>query len=204
MAEKGRFYVFEGIDGSGKSTCAKNVYDFLVKNYYECILTEEPNEKFGIRKVIKEQLICNNTKINDGIADLLGYALDRRIHDLNLIIPSIEKGKIVVSDRRYHSFVYQVVSGVDLNYAIAVNSFALKPDRTFIFDIDAETAMQRISGRKVNDKFEKIDFLDRVAEKYRELPSHLTGEKIDIIDARKLEEEVQQQVIKIIKEDLRL
>ena len=204
MAEKGRFYVFEGIDGSGKSTCAKSVYDFLVKNYYECVLTEEPNEKFGIRKIIKEHLICNNTKINVGIADLLGYALDRRIHDVMLIIPSIEMGKMVICDRRYHSCVYQAASGVSLAYALSVNSFAVKPDRTFICDIDAKTAMQRISGRKFNDKFENISFLDKVAEKYRELPSHLTDEKIDIIDARKSEEEVKQQVIKIIKEDLRL
>jgi len=204
MPGKGKFYVFEGIDGSGKSSVARTVHNFLSIKYIESVLTEEPY-KYGIGGLIRDMIMAQDAETSE-LTDLLAYALDRSLHVRNLIEPALKEGKVVISDRYYHSFIYNLKSG-DAKYlerAKIINSFFPKPDITFVLDADAETVMKRFGSRNVRYKYEILPRMRELAANYRTLDLYFPGERIEMIDADLPEEEVKQQVINIVIEDLGL
>src|SRR3990170_7023345 len=99
---KGKFIVFEGPDGSGKTTQSRLVANALRKRGYRVFVTSEPWKK-GLRNLIKNRFLSKNAKLNDGVIDALLFTADRRIHILLEIIPMLKKYDIVLSDRYYHS-----------------------------------------------------------------------------------------------------
>ncbi|MCL4365596.1 dTMP kinase [Candidatus Marsarchaeota archaeon] len=160
------FISFEGIDGSGKTTQAKLIYDELRKNH-KCVLTREPTQgDIGnfVKKLIKRK------KINPMAAQLL-FAADRSFHLENLIKPKLKSNNIVVTDRYYLSTIaYGKASGLNESWLELVNSRFLKPDITFVFDIDPKVAIRRIeSRRKGTAYFEKLKFLKTTRNVYRRL-----------------------------------
>ncbi|MDZ7548370.1 dTMP kinase, partial [Clostridium perfringens] len=104
---RGKFIVFEGGEGSGKSTILDMVYDYLIQNNVECIKTREPGGikiSEDIRKII---LDTKNTEM-DSKTEALLYTAARRQHLVEKVIVEIEKGKIVLCDRFiYSSLAYQ-------------------------------------------------------------------------------------------------
>jgi len=99
---KGKFIVFEGLDGSGQSTQAGLLKDFLLEKGYEVILTKEPTieSEAGrkIRKVLDKKLNLSPKELQEL------FAQDRKEHLENIIIPALKQGKMVISDR-YFSLV---------------------------------------------------------------------------------------------------
>lgn len=203
--DKGKFIVFEGGDGSGKSTILDMVYDYLIENNIECIKTREPGG-IKISEDIREVILnTKNTKM-DSRTEALLYAAARRQHLVEKVIPKIDKGAIVLCDRFiYSSLAYQGYArniGIDEIYQI--NKFAVgeyMPDLNILFDLSPEIGLERINKNKEREinrlDLEKIDFHNKVRDGYLKLYEE-NKEKFVKINAEKSIEEVFNVVKEII------
>jgi len=162
--QKHLFIVFEGIDGSGKTTQARMLADFLKSSDLPCILTFEPTGgEVGatIRRMLQDDLTMNV------LTEALLFAADRSEHLERDIRPALESGKIVVCDRyKYASIAYQTARGMKFQDVAALNDFAPAPDIVFYIDIDPAIGLNRIRD---TDKFENIELLEKVREVYLKL-----------------------------------
>lgn len=172
------FITFEGIDGSGKSTQSRMLYDRLKRMGYRVHLTREPG----------------GTKVGDTVRNFLLYSDDAEMHYRTkallfsvsfaqqieeVVKPLLDDGYIVICDRFYDSTIaYQLLGMLDstpgtvellnmqkmLDYAIDY----ITPDITFLLEVDSQTAIDRLSKRKDNNKIDNnsIEFFDRVSEGY--------------------------------------
>ena len=197
------FIVIEGMDGSGKSEIVKMLHNYLFsKKKYRILTTREPTSgTYGKR--IREMLrLDEDTYSNkDALLDL--FIKDREEHLKNTIIPFLssksEELHIVLCDRYYHSTIaFQHAQGIPLDELIKKNSKFLKPDIIFILDIEPETALKRISGRK-KEKFEQLEFMKRLRNDFKSLKKIL-NDNIRLIDASKPFDEVFSDVTKYIDE----
>ncbi|MFV0255014.1 MAG: dTMP kinase [Erysipelotrichaceae bacterium] len=201
---KGYFIVFEGPDGSGKSSVSQVVYKKLLDEGYPVILTREPGGikiSENIRDII---LNPSNTKM-DGRTEALLYAASRRQHLVEKVIPALNQGKIVLCDRFVDSsLAYQSYGrGLDLNKVKDINQFAIEdtyPDFTIFLDVPAQVGMDRIKDRNFKDRLdqENIDFHEQVFAGYQEILKSNDGQ-YHIIDASSSLEEVINQSLNIIK-----
>jgi len=196
--KKGLFLVVEGMDGSGKTTQANLLFDYLKNKGYDVILTFEPtDEKIG--KLLTEFYL---KKVDMPVADALLFGADREEHLKTIVLPALEQGKIIISDRYYHStFAYQTTQGLDLGWLIEINKFFIKPDLTIIVDSSPEKCIERIekdSKRKIEArvKFEKLEFLKKLRNNYLKLLSVLKDEKIIVVNGDRSKEEIHQEIIK--------
>lgn len=198
----GRFYVFEGIDGGGKTTVARMLSDKLAKTFgRDPVLTAEPSGSW-IGDCVRR---ANREDIND-FAEALLFMADRAQHTPE-ISRAVEEGKIVICDRYYIStLAYQ---GVTLERLVpdpvlwlrAVNAPIIRrPDITFYFLIEPEKAMMRMKGRDEKSKFEKLGFLKRVALIYEEMS--ISDPSAHVVDASRPLEEVFAEVLKAVQQNV--
>jgi len=194
---RGKFIVIEGLDGSGQSTQAALLRDFLVKKGYKVVLTKEPtlDSKAGkkIRKILDKKIEIKPKKLQEL------FAQDRKEHLENLIIPSLKEGKIVISDRYFFSsFAYGAADGLDLDWLIKVNKEFLLPDLTFILKVKPEVCLERIEKRnKERTLFEEKEKLAKVWQIYKILPKKFKNVKV--IEGEKAIKEVFSQVKNIVR-----
>ena len=150
------FIVFEGLDGSGKSTISKKIFSILNKKY-KVIFTKEPCGT-SFKKKFKNLISTINSK-NFFESEILLFEAERIIHLKEKIIPAIKEKKIVISDRFIDSsLVYQgLKNNFDLKKILNLHknfSPKLIPDLTFYFYADEKTLLERIKKRKKIDKFD--------------------------------------------------
>jgi dTMP kinase len=172
---KGKFITIEGIDGSGKGTTIK----FLKKHplLENTVFTYEPRVS-GYRTEI-EEAIKNNT---NPMTVLFLFMADRAQHLHEVIIPAINNGKNVISDRYFDStIVYQ--STFIANYLneqiqpgdwikMLHKNWAIVPDASIFIDVDPEIALHRIdNNRDQKHPYEKIDQLKTFREHYNDIIS---------------------------------
>ena len=200
---KGLFVAFEGIDGCGKSTIAKEIIDwifFYSKKIDAIVLTREPtSSKFG--KQISEKLKSDNSSEEGKERLLEWFVLDREQHVDNVIVPSLQSKSIVLCDRyKYSTIAYQTAQGIPFQKTVDANDNFPKPDVTLIFNVSSEEAMKRLdNGRNEIDKFEKQEFLEKVRTQYAKLPQLLPKEKFVIINANQTVEQVLEDTKKALK-----
>ena len=198
----GKLITFEGIDGSGKTFLLNELKRRLrSKNNEEIIFTREPGGikvADGLRRIILDNKIDSKTEV-------LLYAAARREHILKKILPSLSSGKSVFCDRFVDSSIaYQgFARGLGENVR-AINKYVvgdLKPDLTFLLDVDPEISLQRISqNRETTNRFdeEKIDFHNKVRQGYLELAKN-EPERFVVIDASKTLSEMVDEVLEELK-----
>jgi dTMP kinase len=194
-----RFISFEGIEGSGKSTQAKKLYDFLISKNIPTILTREPGGTDTCEK-IREILIDEKIEKLDPKTELLLNFASRIEHSEKLIKPSIFENKIVICDRFFDStFAYQGFGfGIDQNIIEKIKNIAianLQPDITFLIDIEVDHAFNRIKQRSNNNRYEKLNknFHIKVRNGFLELAKK--NSRIRIIDGNKNSDLVFQDII---------
>lgn len=170
--KKGLFIVFEGCEGSGKTTQIKLLKKYLLKKGKEVILTKEPG---GTPEGAKIREILLNPKNNlTPKAELFLFEADRDIHINNLILPALHNGKIVISDRYDSStFAYQSVGRKLPNLLVKnVNHLVVakcRPNLIFVLKIDVKEGLKRaktVSGKGDRFEDEEISFHEKIQESY--------------------------------------
>lgn len=183
-----KFVTFEGIDGSGKSTISKLIYDKLKSNGYDVVLTFEPTDSF-IGKMVQKCIETNS----DPFVTAFTFIADRIDH-CKKIKKWLEDGKIVLCDRYAEStYAYQ---GAQLHRLMdnpikwlqdLSKNHIIIPDRTFVFVIPPDISLKRIQNRGKLIPFEKKFFLEKVHRNYLNLAK---GSRFMKIDATKTIDEL--------------
>jgi dTMP kinase len=145
-SKKGIFICIEGLDGSGKTTQAKLLAKKLRKSY-NAVYTAEPS-RGKIGTYIRERCLYGKKRLSSAVEALL-FAADRIEHVENEVLPALNAGKLVISDRYlYSSLAYQGAAGLSLEWIEKINEHALKPDLAIFIDVDPKTAMRRLKLKK--------------------------------------------------------
>jgi len=214
---KGLFVTFEGLEGCGKSTQVKMFFHFLSKKGIPVMVTKEPGgTKIGdeIRKILLDQK--NNGM--DYKAEMLLFLASRSENVRLNIIPALEKGETVLSDRFFDSTTaYQGYGrGIDIDTINNLNHLVVGkavPDLTFILDIEPNIGLKRstsfsdsreirfeeefISKKIINGKL----FLDRVRDGYYQIAKD-NAKRIKLINANRSKEEIFHDIIRIVNEKI--
>lgn len=191
--KKGILIVFEGIDGSGKSTQAEILLERLQEEDFDAVYFREPSKGKWGRKIKKKALHSDSLSPEEEL-DL--FQKDRRENVEKNLKPALKKKRVVILDRYYYSTIaYQGAKGIDEKMIRRMNEeFVVEPDLVFIFDIDPQKGLERIENRKKKDKlFEREDYLVKVREIFRSFK----GEKFRHIDALKSKEEIRKEIEEI-------
>ena len=203
--KKGRFIVFEGIDGSGKSTHIRLLCEKLKADGRRVFVTAEPtNSVTG--GLLRDALsgVCKRSPSE--LAAL--FLIDRINHNVNAvngINKLTEDGFDVICDRYYYSSLAYQGSETDAQWVRDMNLNCpeiRRPDVCIFLDLDAKTAMERIGGdRAVTEIYEKEGKLDKIRSKYLELFDSLKErDNIRIINANEEIDKVSEQIYKAVAE----
>jgi dTMP kinase len=202
---KGVFISFEGIEGTGKSTQAGLIAEYLRKEGYRVIQTMEPGGT-EISMKIREVLLSLDNKKMDCMTELLLYNAARVQHIKEVINPALERGDIVITDRFSDSTIaYQgYARGIDLRLIDSLDMIAtnrLRPDITILLDIDVRTGLQRNRALNKRDRLELEDiaFHEKVRQGFVQMASREPG-RIRLVDCSESLEKVHQKVVKTLSE----
>ena len=201
---RGWFIVFEGCDGSGKTTVSQGVYHKLMDKGYPVIYTREPGGIDISEQIRKVVLDPKNTEM-DSRTEALLYAASRRQHLVQKVIPALEEHKIVICDRfLFSSLAYQgYARGIGVEEVLQINQFAIEgymPDTTIFLDVLPEVGLERIQDRSFKDRLdqENIDFHQRVFDGYMYVNEHY-GDDVVKFDANRTPEVIIDEITAYIE-----
>ena len=197
----GKLITIEGTEGAGKSTALQFIHDYLIKNHVDVVLTREPGGT-PLAEAIRQLLLfpAQQEPIQIETELLLMFA-GRAQHLHTLIIPALQSGKWVLSDR-YIDATYAYQGGgrgiehlfiQQLDQQIVGKYY---PHLTFLLDIPVNLGLKRAEkrgGGKDRIESEAEAFFNRIREVYLERAKK-DPERIKIIDASQSIENVQQQI----------
>lgn len=200
MKKRDKFIVFEGGEGSGKTTVARFILQTLENLGLKTLLTHEPGgTKLGtdIRKIL---LYGENMHPR---TELLLFLADRAEHVERTIKPALAEGKIVICDRFDGStFAYQGgARAVDFDLTLVMNAFAkdnLVPDLYILFDVSPEIGLNREGKNVTRFEKEELDIHRRIRRAYLSMARN-DDEHWAIVDAEQPLEDVKQKVLEIFK-----
>ncbi|MFX0124803.1 MAG: dTMP kinase [Candidatus Hodarchaeota archaeon] len=199
---RGVLIVFEGIDGSGKTTQIFKVAKSLRNQNYQVTVTHEPNHDSKWGQLIQTKVKKHREEVTPE-KELEWYVKDRKWDLENNILPALEKNHVVLVDRYYLSnAAYQgALKTFSLEYVLQQNSFARKPDLWIILDVSVQLGQARLRTRdkqKQKDQLEKADYQEEVRQNYYQLATMDIGGKIEWVDASGEENELTQILTTII------
>ncbi len=198
-ANRGSFIVFEGIDGSGKSTQIRLLHERMKEDGVSCYVTMEPTDS-PIGSLI-HQIMTGRVKTDNKVIAALFVAdrLDHLLNDVNGIVNKINEGTTVLMDRYYFSsYAYQSVD-MSLDWVIKANepsSSILRPTVNVFIDVDPDVALERIAkNRFQRELFEEKSRLIKVREKYLEAFDRLKDvENIVVVDGNRDAQEIAREI----------
>jgi dTMP kinase len=208
---KGKFIVFEGIDGSGKTTQINQLSQWIVNTDIipennQLVITREPGGT-NLGKSLRS-LLLNTSKERspDSITELLLYAADRSQHINEIIRPALNKGNWVISDRFCGSTIAYQGYGRKLDIKLIkdlemIATQGISPDITFLLDIPVEESIKRRENIK-DDRIEKEgrDFLFNVSLGFQALSEDRKWKKISAINSKEnIMSEIQSEIKKLIQ-----
>ncbi len=198
---KGNFITLEGIEGSGKSTSLNTITEILTERHIDFILTKEPGGG-PLGKDLRAMLLSKSSEISPEVELLLMMA-DRKNHIDNLVMPNINKGVWVISDRYLDSTYAYQGGGRQINTS-KIDSLARlldlpQPDLTLLFDLPPPMALDRAKKRSELDRFESepMDFHERIRAAYLSLNED-NPERFRLIDSSVDFLEVKKQVETVV------
>ena len=195
----GPFIVLEGIDGSGTTTQARLLADWLASRDREVVLTAEPTKR-PVGTLIRQILQGALGEADETTMAFL-FAADRADHMASVVLPALDAGRIVVSDRHYLSSVAYQSLGVEMAWVESLNSRFRRPDLTVFLDIAPAIGLERKQRQgTAAERYEKVALLERVRANYLAAIAHAraAGERIETLDAAHPIEAVQAAVRKLV------
>ena len=203
--KKNLFITLEGIEGAGKSTVIDFIENFITSSGYDVVKTREPGGT-AIGEQIREILLNkNNDKLTDDTELLLIFAA-RAQHLSEIILPNLTSNKIVLCDRFIDaSYAYQGAGrGIEQSKINLLENWVMpdiKPDLTFLLDLDPKMAFERTNKRSDADRFESEDihFFEKIRQYYLERAEN-EPERFRVINSELSLEDVQEQIKNILKD----
>ena len=208
---KGKFIVFEGIDGSGKTTQINQLSKWLIGTGFipennQLVITREPGgTKLGksIRSIL---LDTSRDPPPDSVTELLLYAADRSQHVNEIIRPTLNKGDWVISDRFCGSTLAYQGYGRRLDIKLIkdlekISTQGISPDIIFLLDIPVEESIKRRINRK-DDRIEEegAEFLTNVSIGFKALSEEHQWKQISAMNSKeKIISEIQSEIKKLVK-----
>lgn len=201
IMEKGLFITFEGTDGCGKTTQIEMLKDYFETQGRTVLLTREPGAK-GLGTKLREILLNYDGEVSPVCESFL-FLADRAQHVDTIIKPAVARGEIVLCDRHTDSTVAYQGYGreLDIEQIKMLNNIAtsgLKPDLTFIFDIDIDTAQKRVGKNKDRMESAGIEFFKRVRNGYLEIAKQ-EPERVKVLDGSKSIETIHNELLEILQ-----
>ncbi len=197
--QKGKFITIDGVEGAGKSTQIDFICNYLDSKGINVILTREPGGT-ELGEKIRDILLSTDTKSMHADTELLLMFAARNEHINTKIVPALENGDWVLSDRfTDSSYAYQGAGrGLDIERIAQLEKWVLQdftPDMTLLLDVPVELGMSRVESRGKKDRIEleNIEFFNRVRDGYisrsRKFPK-----RIKLIDSAKNIEHTTEQI----------
>ena len=208
MSAKGKFIVFEGIDGAGKTTQVELLAQNLASLGREVSLSAEPTT-LPSGKAIRRALSGEEKRSECEMATM--FVLDRIAHNINSefgIRTLTEKGIDVISDRYYYSSLAYQGSATDYAWVKSMNMNSPEirhPDLCIYLDLLPEESLARISrGRESVEIYENIEKLTAVRNKFLSVIEDLckSGESIYVVNAARAPEEIAEEIFAIVKKHI--
>ena len=200
----GFFLTFEGADGSGKSTQARRLYEALKAEGQDVVLTREPGGSKGAEE-IRRLLVEGDPNRWSAETEILLFFAARRDHLERTILPALQRGAIVISDRFSDSTrVYQGAARGELRALVDTMHklmIGTEPDLTLVIDIDAKTGLKRgLARNSGEDRFEELGagFQQKLRQGYRALLTDFPDRCVGI-DGKGNEDEVAVRVRAALK-----
>ena len=209
---KGQLITLEGIDGSGKSTAAKSIACRLRELMPErrLVLTAEPTAG-QVGRILREKLAKESGQeisVAQRMQELFLFMADHAQHLTGTVIPSLEAGAIVLSDRYADSTAaYQGVTlrGIVPDPVQWIQNiylpWNLRPDKTLLFLLDPHSALLRMKSRQGRDKFERLEILQSVDENFRRMAA-LEPDRFALINAGEDAEDVAEEATRAVLKHL--
>lgn len=198
------FISFEGTEGVGKTTLIRKIYEYLVQQGQEVVLTREPGGTPMAEQIRSLLLSVNHDENMSNDTELLLMYAARAQHLQQVIVPALLAGKTVLCDRFTDaSFAYQCagrgLSREKLN-VLNQNFVSHMPNVTFWLDAPIELGMSRARERGALDRFEqeKVAFFEKVRAGYQELFEQ-SPERMKCLDATQSPEQVFEQAVAYLK-----
>ncbi len=200
---KGKFITIDGVEGAGKSTQIAFIKKYLQKNGIDVILTREPGGTL-LGEGIRNLLLDNKFHSMNSDTELLLMFAARNEHIYNKILPSLEKGIWVLSDRFTDaSFAYQgggrklALDRIEIIEKWVQKKF--QADLTIILDLNVNKGLKRITKRSEKDRIEKedIDFFNRVRKVFLDRVKKYPN-RIKLVDSSKSISAIKNDIKKIL------
>ena len=196
---KGRFITIDGVEGAGKSTQIDLICSYLHRKGIEVVRTREPGGTDVGEKIRSVLLDVDNQEMHSDTELLLMFSSRNELIQ-NKIIPALNKGSWVVSDRFTDaSFAYQGGGRMlNLDRISKLEEWVLgdfKPDLTLLLDINVELGMTRIEARAAKDRIELEEraFFERVRSVFISR-SEAFPERIKLIDASGTIDDIHEKI----------
>ena len=200
MSKRGWLFVFEGIDGTGKSTQCSKMEEYLDSKEVPCVHLREPTNGIWGQKIRKILTVGRGNVTRE--EELSWFIEDRKEDVEKNILPALDQNKVVLLDRYYYSTAaYQGALGFNPDSIINDNEiFAPVPDRAYIFSATPKECLARIEkSREMKSSFEKLEYLQSVQKIF----DTFEGDNIIRINGNKTIEDIHdilcRDIIKIIE-----
>lgn len=200
--ERGKFIVFEGIDGSGKTSQMRMLAQYLESRGKPCYTTHEPTDS-PVGSLLRSCLTGGTDTNEKTIAAL--FAADRLDHVLNEkdgILKKLAEGVNVLCDRYYFSSFAYNGEFVPFEWVVELNRPAreiLRPDLTVFIDLTSEESMKRVSRRGETERYETAEKQLRIRNRFFEVFEKFSEEKVIIVkseaDKAQTQEKIRQAVL---------
>lgn len=208
---EGLLIVLEGVDGAGTTTHTKLLSAALEGRGLPVRMTREPSDGpvgVQIRQFLTGRLIVpglQGPRPPSWTTMALLFAADRMDHVESTILPNLNDGVTVLSDRYYHSSVaYQsITGGGDLEavtWVKTLNQHARRPDLTIVLDIPPEVSAKRRTERNIGREiYDDGELQAQLGRFYREIDQHFPGETIVHVDSNRPTPEVAADVLRHVR-----
>lgn len=198
---KGKFIVFEGIDGSGKTTQFRKLTKYLKENKKNILITKEPT-RGRIGKVIYN-ILEGREKTSHVFLQLL-FSTDRAEHLERKVIPALKAGKTVLCDRYLFSTLAYGNSEIgDMDWLENLSKYFILPDITFLIKVSPSESIHRVKDIRKKDStiFEKEKKLEKIWKNYKSLSKKYKN--FQVIGGERGKKEIFEDVKKIIDKKIR-
>lgn len=201
------FIVIEGCDGAGTTMQTRLLAEELQRLKIASVSTAEPSTG-PIGNMIRQALSGRVTGFDNNTLAAL-FAADRLDHAANTVCPSLDKGKVVISDRHLPSSLAYQCEIDEYTWVMGLNAHAPKPDLTFYLRVDVGTAVSRVNARSAAtgaalDSTEQADKLELRTKAYDAAMSELVrhGYYVRVIDGTQGIQDIHKQIRGIVLDEL--